>query len=230
MTNGTMWYSLPSENEGSYYFDVSYSNQSYMFRADLGPMFLDCTTLYVSSGKIITLDVFQSSCQSALTNATGNFMMGETIHIPTNGTLTVFVKYYYFNSTSTTTFNFSNATQIHIQGLEGYTTVDASSNFTVLSNASSVQMGGTQNQSEGIFIKYVIGLKSGLNGTYTLNFGWLHPSLSSCAQDFHLVVGDGLPDYDWTGSCTGSLSNFYPINSQGFVPGYLFADIEGISY
>ena len=73
--------------------------------------------------------------------------------------MTVFVKYYYFNSTATSTFNFSNSTQFHIQGLEGTSTVDASSNFTVLSNVSSIQMGGPQNQREGILVKYVIGLK-----------------------------------------------------------------------
>jgi hypothetical protein len=68
----------------------------------------------------------------------------------------------------------------------------------------------------------------GLNGTYSVNLGWLYPSLFACAVDFQIVVGNGLPNYGWTGSCTSPLSNQYGVNSQGFVAGYLngeFIDI-----
>ena len=190
------------------------------------------------SGSNVSVEVGPAEvyCTAATTTQTTpysttrtNITTGETFHIPTNGTLTVYARYYYFNSTAADTFDFSNATQIHLEGFDGHSTFDELSNSTVESNVSAIRMGGPENQSEGVAVKYVIGLKPGLNGTYTLNFGWLYPSLSACAVDFHLAVGSGLPNYDWTGGCTAPLSNFYPVNNQGFVPGYLFAEIVNVS-
>lgn len=82
------------------------------------------------------------------------------------------------------------------------------------------------NLSEGLSVMYSFRLLNELNGTYTFSFGWLYSSLQSCAGDFQLQVGNGIPNYGFFGSCTAPLSNFYPVNSQGFVDGYLFAEIE----
>jgi hypothetical protein len=63
-TNGTVWYSLPTDNDASYSFVVSYSNQNYNFNATLAPVSLICATLYLPSGKTnITNNGFQSTCK-----------------------------------------------------------------------------------------------------------------------------------------------------------------------
>jgi hypothetical protein len=62
-TNGTDWYYLPTDNEASFSFVVSYSGQIYTLKAGLMPIFVTCATLYVPSGKTnITTTEFQSSC------------------------------------------------------------------------------------------------------------------------------------------------------------------------
>ena len=62
-TNGTLWYSLPTDNDGSYSFVVSYSNQNYAFNASLAPVSITCATLYIPSGMTnVTILEFQSSC------------------------------------------------------------------------------------------------------------------------------------------------------------------------
>lgn len=62
-TNGTIWYSLPTVNDGGYSFGVGYSNQYYNFSAPILPVSVTCATLYLPSGKTnITINTGQTSC------------------------------------------------------------------------------------------------------------------------------------------------------------------------
>ncbi|HKW04035.1 MAG TPA: hypothetical protein VJN71_01930 [Nitrososphaerales archaeon] len=182
-------------------------------------------TTSFSVSKISTYEAWTRSFQNGL-----NLPSNETFRIPTSATLFVYEKYYYFNSTSTQPFNFSGGQQIGIEGFDGHSSFNADSNFSVISNSTApVQMGGPQNLSEGMRVMYSISLKGAYNGTYTLSFGWLYPSMSACSGDFQLQVGSGLPNYGFQGSCTAPLSYHYPLNSQGFVDGFLFAEIYLVS-
>jgi hypothetical protein len=72
ITNGTTWYSFPTENYGGYSFTVDYSGQSYSLTTDLRPEAATCVTLIVPSGDTnVTNEYFQSSCASqTLANST----------------------------------------------------------------------------------------------------------------------------------------------------------------
>jgi hypothetical protein len=187
--------------------------------------------LWYSNSTGLWLGVWAASSIQTTGSQSGglNFSLGQTFHIPTNGTLYATVKYYYFNSTAVKSYNFSSGHQFYIQGFSGHATFDATSNFTVLSNVSVAQIGGPQNSSEGIAVQYKIHPKNNLNGTYTFNFGLLYPTLEACAVDFDVAIGNGAPSYAWTGSCTEPLSNLYRVNYQGFVDGYLLAEVVLVS-
>jgi hypothetical protein len=62
-TNGTAWYSLDSTNAGTYSFAVRYSDRNYNFTAQLEPMTLTCTTLYVPSGLTHTTKSDTATCR-----------------------------------------------------------------------------------------------------------------------------------------------------------------------
>lgn len=62
-TNGTVWYSLPSENIGGYAFIVSYSGQNYTLSAGIRPVSMTCATLYIPSGHTnVTITEFDMNC------------------------------------------------------------------------------------------------------------------------------------------------------------------------
>jgi hypothetical protein len=104
---------------------------------------------------------------------------------------------------------------------------NAASNFTVVSSLNSILIGGANNENEGATVVYGIspvGIKS---GSYILNIGWLANSQEDCASEYKLVMGNGTPNYYVGGSCTSPLSDHYPTNSEGFVNGFLYAEISG---
>ena len=103
------------------------------------------------------------------------------------------------------------------------------SNFTLSSSVNSIAFGGTNNLGEGANVVYTITPKQGINGTYGFSFGWLYPSMENCGEDFLLAIGNGLPNYGYLAGCTAPLSYQYPVNSQGFVDGFLLAEIVGVS-
>jgi hypothetical protein len=62
-TNGNEWVPLDTFNNGNYSFTVEYSGHRYTFTAELSPVSLTCTTLYVPSGRTnSTITQFKSTC------------------------------------------------------------------------------------------------------------------------------------------------------------------------
>jgi hypothetical protein len=62
-TTSTNWYSLPSDNIGSYSFIVSYSDHNYTFSAMLAPVSMTCARLFIPSGHTnVTITEFSSAC------------------------------------------------------------------------------------------------------------------------------------------------------------------------
>ncbi|MHB8567248.1 MAG: hypothetical protein ACYC7D_13085 [Nitrososphaerales archaeon] len=171
----------------------------------------------------------QSPCTTAFQNGL-NSPFNTTIHVKENSSFQVCVRYFYYNPNATKAFNFTNGHQLaQISGELKNGSFNAASNFTVSSSAGPITFGGKNNQSERTNVVYTITPRQGINGTYEFNFGWLYPSMEACGEDFLLAVGNGLPDYGYVAGCTAPLSNFYPVNSQGFVNGFLLAEIVGVS-
>ena len=141
--------------------------------------------------------------------------------------MVVSVRYYYYNSTAANEFNFSVGQQFFIYGFTQQK-MTLATNFIVTSNVSTVSMGGPQNLSEGIPVQYKIHFKDNANGTYALNFGWIYPSLEDCVTDFELAIGNVPYPTVVMGGCA-LLSYQYPVNSQGFVDGFLFAELIAVS-
>lgn len=95
---------------------------------------------------------------------------------------------------------------------------------------NNLTLGGPQNLNEGALVVYAINTGSTSNRTYMLNIGaWFSPTLEACAGFTRIIVNNPNPDYAFFGSCTAPLSNFYSTNSEGFVNGFLFAEVVGIS-
>jgi len=189
-----------------------------------------------STGSYVTIFVYSlsntptsSSPSTETTLSHSSSSVAGIYHIPTNGTLIVYVKYYYYNSTAANDFNFSGGQQFFIYSFTQQK-MTLATNAAVTSNVSDVPMGGPQNRSEGIPVEYKIHFKDEVNGTYALNFGWLYPSMDACAADFEIAIGNvPYPTVDAGGGCTASLSTRYPVNSQGFVDGFLFVELISVS-
>ncbi len=192
------------------------------------------STILVSSSTATSTNNVTSSTSIYLTSWTTIFTSGlnSTINQPVylsveNASLNILVRYFYYNSTALHTFNVSTVDQISSKSAKG--TYDASSEFAVAANTSLITLGGSNNSNEGISVNYSIMPKAGANGTYGFNLGFLYPSMQECAADFLLVVGNWATDYGLMGSCTAPLSNHYPLNSEGYVNGFLFTEIVELS-
>lgn len=149
-----------------------------------------------------------------------------------NGSSSIFlcVEYYYYNSTSTINLNLSGGKQLGLYAAtngNGPRTIGVGSNFTIVSSLESLVIGGPNNENEGATVVYSmspIGIK---NGSYILDIGWLANSQEDCASEYQLVVGTGIPNYYVGGSCTSPLSDHYQTNPEGFVNGFVYAEING---
>ncbi len=176
------------------------------------------------------------STSTTQTEWTSTFLSGfnasdqESFHIPQNGTLVLYVKYWYYNPNSTLSLNFTLGKAIdQITGSEGLeATADAAGNFTISSNAASIIFGGPDNLSEGTLVVYRIHPIAG-DGTYEFNMGITYPSMEGCETYFTIVIGNGLPNYGYQGGCTATISSHYPLNSEGFVDGFIIAEVTEAS-
>ena len=175
-----------------------------------------------------------TSTSSLLSSCTTTFQNGLNpsaylkLKLEQNASLQVCVKYYYYNSSTIETLNFSNWNQlIEISSQLRNGSINSADNFTVTSSLRSATLGGPYNEGEGTSLIYTITPRVYGNRTYGFNFGWLYPSTEACGQDFLLSTGNGT-SYPFTG-CTAPLSSICPVNSQGFVSGFLFAEIIGVS-
>lgn len=106
ITNGSVWYSFPTENDGGYSFVVNFSSRSYNFTAGLSPISLTCVTLYVPSGTTNITNDYQSSCDSS-TSTTTTFNESCNTFLTTQnnqtGNLVLCHTESYLNSTTTST-------------------------------------------------------------------------------------------------------------------------------
>ena len=168
-----------------------------------------------------------SPCSTTFQNGLVPFSF-LNLKLKQNASLQVCVVYYYYNDSSAYTINLSNWQQvIEISSQLRNGSINSSGNFTVTSSIASATLGGPNNEGEGSSVVYTITPKEYGNWTYGFSFGWLYPSMAACGQDFLLSTGNG-SSYPFSG-CTSSLSSHYPVNSEGFVNGFLFAEIVGVS-
>lgn len=246
-TNGTMWYTLPTENDDSYTFNVNYTGQIYHLTAGLEPMALTCATLDVPSGRTNVTTLFQSSCSSngssstttvGTQNCPNNYPSGidpadaPAINVQESSPAYLCVRYYYYNPNSTMQILASN-----VFGVAGYRQFnstfsngfDGSSNFTIMTSSENITLGGPDNLNEGILVQYDLQANPNSNGTYNYGFqATIYPSLELCNGFGPLVVGNGVLNYNLGfGSCTAPLSN--PRNAEGFVNGILFVEVVGVT-
>lgn len=153
---------------------------------------------------------------------------GEVFHIPTNGSLILYVRYYYYNPNSTLALDFGPLGQV-VADITGYGLYGTSANynFTIRPNATSITIGGPDNLNEGTLVQFSISPNKGINGTYEMQLGISIPSQEICVTDFTIVIGNGVPNYGYEGFCTAPMSSFQnkPVNSQGLVDGDVYAEV-----
>jgi hypothetical protein len=148
-----------------------------------------------------------------------------------NSTAYVCVRFYYYNSTSTKTFN---TTELFWVGL-GATTSNETAHppkvdFNVTAIPNQVTLGGPSNLNEGEYGIYAISTGDTSNGTYVAGFlAWLYPSYEACSIFTTFIVNNPNPNYGTNGSCTASLTNTYSENSNGFISGFLTIEVIGMS-
>ena len=171
-------------------------------------------------------------CSDAYPNGTAP-PDAPSVYVRQGATAFLCVQYYYYNYSSTMSVNTSS-----IVSLQGYRSVnnsqllgfDPSPNFTISARPEEITLGGANNLNEGALVLYAIHAKSNSSGTYTFSLlAALYPSMEDCAGFSKIIVGSGSPDYHRFGSCTAPLSGSYPLNSEGFIDGFLFAKVVGIT-
>lgn len=64
------------------------------------------------------------------------------------------IRLYYYNETST--INYNTLKQVSIQGFRHDTSYDASANFSLFAQPSTLTMGGPDNLNEGALVVYTI--------------------------------------------------------------------------
>jgi hypothetical protein len=165
---------------------------------------------------------------------------GTPIYLNQGSTVQLCVKYFYYNSTAGDVFSplgtlfiigfksiaNSNASKIY----------DADSLFSISASTgtSQVNIGGSQNSSEGTLVTYTISAKpSTLNGAYFLGFSAaMYPQLENCGATLQLLLGN-VQYAQAGGNCVPladpSGSSQYQLNSSGFINGILFEEVVGTS-
>jgi hypothetical protein len=143
------------------------------------------------------------------------------------------VRYFYYNSTAAETVNTSGILQVSgLRQINSTTSgsFNPSSNFTVDSFPTEITIGGPSNENEGIVVLYVINAHTNSSGTYSMSFlATVYPGIADCGSLSKIIVGNGEPHYDNNLRCSVPLTDFYPLDSEGFAVGILTAEVVGIS-
>ncbi len=146
-----------------------------------------------------------------------------------NSTLTMCVRFYYYNSSNSETFNTTSL--LDVRGTHGVEIPPYPFNLNITINAypSQLTLGGSSNLNEGEIVLYVINTGDTSNGSYTLNLSaLLYPSLENCAGFTSLIVTSPNPDYASFGGCL-VLADRGVLNPYGFVGGALTAKVIAMS-
>jgi hypothetical protein len=148
-----------------------------------------------------------------------------------NSTVYLCVRFYYYNSTATETFNTASLFGVGlVETTPNETAYPPALDFNVTVIPNEVTLGGPSNLNEGEYGIYAISTGDTSNGTYATYFpAWLYPSLEDCSIFTSFIVRNPNPSYGLNGSCTAPLSNFYNLNSYGFVNGFLTIEVVGLS-
>jgi hypothetical protein len=138
------------------------------------------------------------------------------------------VAYYYYNTS--VSMNLIPSSQLRIFGWPihatgTYSPFDASSNFTIISSASSIDLGGPTALNEGAEVTYRIQAKAGVNGIFEVNVANILPGGIGCEGDFLLQAGTGVPSYAAPGLCY--LTQYNPTSNSPIPQGYLFVAFIG---
>ena len=173
------------------------------------------TTTTTTTVSATTFTVGQSSTDlSALCpksspelNATSPYPYGEGVrplsfHINENSTMFACVAFYYYNSTSPITIDPVDSLSLSAMINNSEINNNALTNFSILSSAKNVTIGDSAGANEGSVVTFLIHSKPVSNGTYVFDLGWtFNPGPYACTTDYYLVVGNGIPDYSYQGSC-----------------------------
>lgn len=117
-----------------------------------------------------------------------------------NSSIMICTRLYYYNSTSSKSFNTSSLLNVGVGDTASH---PSKMNFRVNAFPSEVTIGGASNVSEGTLVLYTITTGDSSNGTYVVNFeAALYPSLEICGQFTQFVVSNSVPFYGYNPSCT----------------------------
>ena len=156
-----------------------------------------------------------------------------SIYMQQNQSAFLCVRYFYYNSTAAETVNTSGILQVSGLRQINSTTSESfnpSSNFTVDAFPAEITIGGPSSENEGIVVLYVINAHTNSSGTYSLSFlATVYPGIADCGSLSKIIVGNGEPHYDNDLRCSVPLTDFYPLDSEGFAVGILTAEVVGIS-
>ncbi|MDG6995976.1 MAG: hypothetical protein JRN52_08635 [Nitrososphaerota archaeon] len=150
------------------------------------------------------------------------YYYGEPLVLNLSTALSISALYYVYNASVGTPVSF-----------------DGSSNFTIVTSQSSVRIGGSSNENEGVVIAYEIKSIHGASGTYELGFisssgtdHWLMGSEpEECGYYGQMVAGNGQPNYvspthciTYTVTTMNTPSSSETTNSSGY------HTVSGVSY
>ena len=162
-----------------------------------------------------------SSCAASASPTLGTV----ALHVGVNSPGLLCVRFYYYNRTAPITFD--PLKRLYIEGWHGQVpngvgySIDVTGNFTISAKPATLTIGGPSNESEGALVVYSIAGKTGTDGTYNLNLGWIGPRFLNCGHEFDIIVGKGTPDYSFNAGCITSLT----WSSFPYPEGYVVAEV-----
>jgi hypothetical protein len=228
---------------------VTYQGKTYNFAGAIPPIGTDCVTLIVPSGNVSFITVMNgsgsycsqsstsssssnsnystlgvSSCSETFSNGTST---GEDLYLAqlSGSTAKLCVRYFYYNTTLPISLNSLRQLTIYAPVQSSGTLRNADSSFLVSADVSQVQIGGPQQENEGVLVSYTIkSIGSAPSGTYEI-------ALSSILYPKDIACGDGIYMTFQVGNATnpvvGTSCHYDPTPQSN--PGVVYSEIVGIT-
>ena len=169
-------------------------------------------TFVTNTTTIYTASTVQNPCSQQFANGISLFSAPK-VFAPQNSSVMICTRLYYYNYTSTKSFNTSSLLNV---GVGNTGSQPSEMDFGVTAFPSEVSIGGASNVSEGTLVLYTITTGNTSNGTYVINLlAALYPSLEICGQFAQLIVSNPNPFYGYNPSCTTPVQGFLSVEVIG---------------
>jgi len=170
-----------------------------------------------------------TSSVTTTTTFSSNSIPHLVVRVPPGGTGSLQIRYFYHNPAATITVIAADRLSFHgfLFKPDGVSVdFDVTSNFSITATPSMFEIGGPQNQNEGVVVTYVISAPSVSNGTYEIGIRAISlPRGAGCSSYGAIVVGNGIPSYVGPSTCFMAVAG--GVGPPPYPSGILFFSYNG---